>query len=228
MGGRRPGAPAAHGQGGGGRRRARHAGRDGTRRAAARSEALAGFGSDALLVERHLSPARHVEIQFLADAHGDAVHLGERECSLQRRHQKLVEECPSPVTSEAMRARIGEAAVALARAAGYTGAGTCEFLVPAGAPQTFYFLEVNARLQVEHPVTELVYGLDLVEAQLRIAAGERLWLEQGRLVPRGHAVEARVCAEDAEQGFLPRAGRIVAYREPAGAGIRVDSGAETG
>ncbi|HEY0345581.1 MAG TPA: biotin carboxylase N-terminal domain-containing protein [Solirubrobacteraceae bacterium] len=195
---------------------------------AARREARVGFGDDALLAERYVEPARHVEIQFLADAHGAAVHLGERECSLQRRHQKLVEECPSPVVSEALRARMGEAAVALARAAGYVGAGTCEFLLPAGAPERFSFLEVNARLQVEHPVTELVYGLDLVEAQLRIAAGEALWLAQGDLAADGHAIEARICAEDAERGFLPRGGRIVAYREPAGTGVRVDSGVAAG
>ena len=194
---------------------------------AARREAQAAFGDDALLAERHIAPARHVEIQFLADAHGGAVHLGERECSLQRRHQKLVEECPSPAVSAALRARMGEAAVALARAAGYVGAGTCEFLVPAGDADAFYFLEVNARLQVEHPVTELVYGLDLVEAQLRLAAGERLWIEQAALEPRGHAIEARVCAED-ERDFLPQAGRIVAYREPSGAGIRVYSGVQEG
>jgi len=196
---------------------------------AARREALAGFGDDALLAERYVEPARHVEIQFLADAHGNAVHLGERECSLQRRHQKLVEECPSPAISAQQRARMGEAAIALARAAGYVGAGTCEFLLPAGdAGDAFYFLEVNARLQVEHPVTELVYGLDLVEAQLRIAAGEPLWLAQEQLAPRGHAIEARVCAEDADRGFLPATGRIVAYREPRGPGVRVDSGVREG
>jgi acetyl-CoA/propionyl-CoA carboxylase, biotin carboxylase, biotin carboxyl carrier protein len=195
---------------------------------AARREAQAAFGDGALLAERYVEPARHVEIQFLADAHGAAVHLGERECSLQRRHQKLLEECPSPAVSETLRARLGDAALALAQAAGYVGAGTCEFLLPAGDPQAFHFLEVNARLQVEHPVTELVYGVDLVEAQLRIAAGEPLWLAQADLVPAGRAVEARICAEDAERGFLPRGGRIVAYREPAGVGIRVDSGVEAG
>jgi acetyl-CoA/propionyl-CoA carboxylase biotin carboxyl carrier protein len=195
---------------------------------AARREAQAGFGDGALLAERYIERARHVEVQFLADAHGAAIHVGERECSLQRRHQKLVEECPSPAVSGALRARMGEAAVELARAAGYAGAGTCEFLVPTDAPDRFYFLEVNARLQVEHPVTELVYGVDLVEAQLRIAAGEPLWLAQTDVEADGHAIEARICAEDAERGFLPRGGRIVSYREPAGPGIRVDSGVEAG
>ena len=194
---------------------------------AARREARAAFGDDALLAERHIAPARHVEIQFLADAHGGVVHLGERECSLQRRHQKLVEECPSPAVAPALRARMGEAAVALARAAGYVGAGTCEFLLAGDDLDSFFLLEVNARLQVEHPVTELVYGLDLVEAQLRVAAGEPLWLRQADLEPHGHAVEARVCAED-ERDLLPQAGRIVAYRAPAAAGIRIDSGVELG
>ncbi|MDX6682702.1 MAG: acetyl-CoA/propionyl-CoA carboxylase, biotin carboxylase, biotin carboxyl carrier protein [Solirubrobacteraceae bacterium] len=189
---------------------------------AARREALASFGDDALLVERYVERARHVEVQLLADAHGAVVHLGERECSLQRRHQKLVEESPSPAIDDDVRARMGAAAVAIARAAGYVGAGTCEFLVPAADPRAFWFLELNARLQVEHAVTELVCGLDLVEAQLRVAAGEPLSLTQEQVVVRGHAIEARVCAEG--PGFLPRTGRIVAYREPTGPGIRVDSG----
>jgi acetyl-CoA/propionyl-CoA carboxylase biotin carboxyl carrier protein len=189
---------------------------------AARRETLASFGDDALLVERYVERARHVEVQLLADAHGTIVHLGERECSLQRRHQKLFEESPSPAIGDDARASMAAAAVAIARAAGYAGAGTCEFLVPAGDPQAFWFLELNARLQVEHPVTELVCGLDLVEAQLRVAAGEPLWLTQEQVVVRGHAIEARVCAEG--PGFLPQTGRIVAYREPAGPGIRVDSG----
>jgi acetyl-CoA/propionyl-CoA carboxylase, biotin carboxylase, biotin carboxyl carrier protein len=194
----------------------------------ARREAMAGFGDDALLAERYIEHARHIEVQLLADAHGSVVHLGERECSLQRRHQKLIEESPSPAVDDDLRARLGEAAVALAREAGYVGAGTCEFLVDARDPNAFWFLELNARLQVEHPVTEFVCGIDLVEAQLRIAAGEPLWFGQADVVLRGHAVEARVCAEDPEAGFLPRSGRIVAYREPSGPGIRVDSGVEVG
>ncbi len=200
--------------------------------AAARREARAGFGDDALLAERYVQRARHIEVQLLADAHGAAVALGERECSLQRRHQKLVEECPSPLVDPDLRTRLGAAAVALAQAAGYAGAGTAEFLLPAGGVGgigvPFAFLEINARLQVEHPVTELVYGLDLVEAQLRVAAGEPLWLAQDDLVARGHSVEARICAEDAERGLLPGGGRIVAYREPVGPGIRVDSGVRAG
>ena len=196
--------------------------------AAARREAFAAFGDGAMLAERYLPRARHIEVQLLADAHGGIVHLGERECSLQRRHQKLVEECPSPAVDPELRARLGAAAVALARAAGYVGAGTAEFLVPFDDPAAFYFLELNARLQVEHPVTELVYGLDLVEAQLRIAAGQSLWFAQDDVRPQGHAIEARVCAEDPDRGFMPAAARIVAYREPRGPGVRVDSGVERG
>ncbi|MBV9820191.1 MAG: biotin/lipoyl-binding protein [Solirubrobacterales bacterium] len=196
--------------------------------AAARREAKAGFGDDGLLVERYVERARHVEVQLIADRHGTVLHLGERECSLQRRHQKVLEESPSPVISPVVRARLGEAAVALARHAGYVGAGTAEFLVPADDPAAFAFLEVNARLQVEHPVTEFVTGLDLVECQLRIAADERLPMTQDDVELRGHAVEVRVCAEDPMARFLPTIGRLTTYREPTGPGIRVDSGVALG
>jgi acetyl-CoA/propionyl-CoA carboxylase biotin carboxyl carrier protein len=196
--------------------------------AAARREALAGFGDDSLLVERYVERARHVEVQILADSHGNVVHLGERECSLQRRHQKVVEESPSPVVTPAIREPLCAAAVELARAAGYVGAGTAEFLVSADDPTEWFFLEVNARLQVEHPVTELVTGLDLVEQQLLVAAGAPLAFTQDEVTFDGHAIEVRVCAEDPSADFLPAVGELVAYREPEGEGIRVDSGVEAG
>jgi acetyl-CoA/propionyl-CoA carboxylase biotin carboxyl carrier protein len=189
---------------------------------AARREAQAAFGDGRLLVERFLERPRHLEVQVLADRYGTCVHFGERECSLQRRHQKVVEEAPSPVVDPARRAELGTAAVALARACGYEGAGTVEFIAE-GAD--FWFLEMNTRLQVEHPVTELVYGVDLVELQLRVAAGERLAPASPR-EPDGHAVEARIYAEDPAAGFLPATGTVRAYREPAGA--RVDSGIRLG
>ncbi|MDQ6835121.1 MAG: acetyl/propionyl-CoA carboxylase subunit alpha [Actinomycetota bacterium] len=196
--------------------------------AAARREAQAGFGEDSVFIERYLERARHIEIQLLADQHGSVVHLGERECSLQRRHQKIVEESPSPAVGPQMRERMGQAAIAIARRAGYEGAGTAEFLCPSADPDQFFFLEVNARLQVEHPVTEAVTGLDLVEQQLLIAAGAPLGFSQDDVRLNGHAIEVRVTAEDPQAGFLPATGRIAVYREPSGPGVRVDSGVRAG
>jgi acetyl-CoA/propionyl-CoA carboxylase biotin carboxyl carrier protein len=196
--------------------------------AAARREARASFGDDTLLVERWIDRPRHIEIQVMADAHGNVVHLGERECSLQRRHQKIVEEAPSVLLDEATRAAMGEAAVQAARSCGYRGAGTVEFIVSGGDPSSYYFMEMNTRLQVEHPVTEFVTGLDLVEWQLRVAAGEPLAYRQEDIRLTGHAVEARLCAEDPSRGFLPSGGRVLALREPQGDGVRSDSGLSEG
>ena len=189
----------------------------------ARRVAAAAFGDDTLFLERYLASPRHIEVQVLADQHGSVIHLGERECSLQRRHQKVIEEAPSALLDETTRARIGEAACQVARSVGYVGAGTIEFLVSNDAPTDFFFMEMNTRLQVEHPVTELVTGIDLVEWQLRIAAGEPLSMAQEDIRLTGHAVEARVYAESPARGFLPTTGGALLLEEPAGEGIRVDS-----
>ncbi len=182
--------------------------------AAARREARSSFGDDTLLVERWVDRPRHIEIQVMADAHGNVVHLGERECSLQRRHQKVIEEAPSVLLDEKTRAAMGAAAVDAARSCGYVGAGTVEFIVPGGDPSSYYFMEMNTRLQVEHPVTELITGLDLVELQLRVASGEALPVTQDDIRLTGHAIEARVCAEDPARGFLPSGGTVLALSEP--------------
>jgi acetyl-CoA carboxylase, biotin carboxylase subunit len=192
----------------------------------ARSEARSAFGDDSLYLERAILKPRHIEIQVLADHHGHAVHLFERECSIQRRHQKVIEESPSPFVTPELRARMGELAVSLVRTAGYRNAGTLEFLVD--AERQPYFLEMNTRLQVEHPVTEMVTGQDLVKLQIRIAEGEPLPFRQDDLRQQGHAIECRVYAEDPEQGFLPSPGRIQALRVPGGPGIRDDSGVYEG
>ncbi len=192
----------------------------------ARGEALSSFGDDHILVERYLAEIHHVEIQVLGDRHGNVVHLFERDCSIQRRHQKIIEESPSPAISDGLRAEISEAAVNLAVAAGYENAGTVEFIVDGSG--NFYFLEMNTRLQVEHPVTEMTTGFDLATWQIRIAAGEPLPFAQNTIHRRGHALECRVYAEDPAQGFLPSIGTITTYRSPSGPGVRVDDGVESG
>jgi acetyl/propionyl-CoA carboxylase alpha subunit len=191
-----------------------------------RRDALSSFGDGRVYLERLIERPRHVEIQVLGDSHGNVVHLYERECSVQRRHQKVIEETPCVALDDAQRRRIGEAACALVREVGYENAGTVEFLLdPSGK---FYFLEMNTRLQVEHPVTELTTGIDIVDAQLRIAEGEPLGFGQADVRPRGHAIEGRIYAEDPAKGFLPGAGKILAWEEPSGPGVRVDAGVQGG
>ena len=196
---------------------------------AARREALAAFGDGTLYVERRLVHPRHIEVQVVGDHHGALIHLFERECSIQRRYQKVVEETPSPAVSDATRARLTTAAIAVAAAAGYDNVGTVEFLLEGqGDDARFYFLEMNTRLQVEHAITEVCTGVDLIRGQLEIAAGHPLPWSQARLTSRGHAVECRLYAEDPRQDFLPQAGAIALYREPTGPGLRIDSGVREG
>ncbi|GAA3193332.1 acetyl/propionyl/methylcrotonyl-CoA carboxylase subunit alpha [Actinocorallia longicatena] len=192
--------------------------------ASARREAATAFGDDTILVERFVENPRHIEIQIFADAQGKTIHMGERECSLQRRHQKIIEEAPSPLLTAEQRERMGASAVAAAQAVGYVGAGTIEYIVSADRPDEYFFMEMNTRLQVEHPVTEEVTHHDLVELQIRVAAGERPKLSQGRTVLHGHAIEARVYAEDPSRGFLPTGGRVLSLSEPPGDHVRIDTG----
>jgi acetyl-CoA/propionyl-CoA carboxylase biotin carboxyl carrier protein len=189
----------------------------------ARRESAASFGDDTLFIERYVASPRHVEVQVLADNFGHAIHLGERECSLQRRHQKVIEEAPSPLLNEISRASITESALRVSEVAHYRGVGTVEFIVSSERPDEFFFMEMNTRLQVEHPVTEMVTGLDLVEQQIRVAAGERLSMTQVDVATRGHAIEARIYAEDPSRDFLPTGGDLLYLREPRGTGLRVDS-----
>ncbi len=222
---------ATAGGGGKGMRRVdRHADFE-TALAAAQREAKAAFGDERVLIEKYVNAPRHIEMQIFADRHGNAIHLNERDCSLQRRHQKVIEEAPAPGMSAVLRAAMGEAAVAAAKAVGYEGAGTIEFIADCSGglkADRFWFMEMNTRLQVEHPVTEAVTGLDLVEWQLRIAAGERLPLAQMQVPLSGHAVEARLYAEDPERGFLPSTGKLLALQFPQGEGLRIDTGVEAG
>ena len=192
----------------------------------AASEAASAFGNGSIYLEKYLARPRHIEFQILADRYGNVIHLLERECSIQRRHQKIIEETPSPAMTPELRERMGKAAVAAARASGYVNAGTVEFLLDRDG--SFYFLEVNTRLQVEHPITEMVTGIDIVRHQLSIAAGDPLNLVQEEIRGRGHAIECRIYAEDPEQGFYPSPGKITYMKEPSGPGIRNDCGVYAG
>jgi acetyl-CoA carboxylase biotin carboxylase subunit len=217
---------AAAGGGGKGMRIVHSAGDIREAMESASREARSAFGNGAIYLEKYLRQARHVEFQVLADAHGNVIHLLERECSIQRRHQKIIEETPSPALTPELREEMGKAAVAAARASGYVNAGTVEFLVDHDSK--FYFLEVNTRLQVEHPITEMITGIDLVRQQIEIAAGNTLKLSQADIVGRGHAIECRIYAEDPLSDFLPSSGKIAFVREPRGPGIRNDSGVYSG
>jgi acetyl/propionyl-CoA carboxylase alpha subunit len=192
----------------------------------AMSEAKSAFGDDSVFIEQYIASPRHIEIQVMGDTHGTVVHLFERECSIQRRHQKVIEEAPSSVLTPLLREKMGASAVTLAKACGYFNAGTVEFLLD--EKNNFYFLEMNTRLQVEHPVTEMITGIDLVKEQIRVAQGEKLSFRQDEIKIRGHAIEARIYAEDAANNFLPDTGTLVQYKTPRGNGIRVDDGYETG
>ena len=211
---------ATAGGGGKGMRVAADLAQLGTAIASARSEASASFGDGGVYLEKYLKPIRHIEIQVMADQHGNVIHLGERDCSVQRRHQKLIEESPSPVITPAMRKKMGDTAVAAARSIDYEGAGTFEFIF---AGDKFYFMEMNTRIQVEHPVTEFVTGVDLVKEQIRVASGLPLSLKQEDIEFRGHSIECRINAEDPDKNFLPSPGKIEAYIAPGGIGVRVDS-----
>lgn len=217
---------ASAGGGGKGMRLVQHADEFEEQILRAQSEALSSFGDDAVFIEKYVTGPRHVEIQVLGDMHGNVVYLFERECSIQRRHQKLVEEAPSAVLTPELRKRMGESAVAVAKACGYYSAGTVEFLVD--DKLNYYFLEMNTRLQVEHPVTELITGIDLVKEQIKVARGEKLSFTQNDLNINGHAIELRVCAEDPLNNFLPDIGKLVRYQKPQGPGVRVDDGFEEG